>query len=156
MSFKIIETQDQLDKIIADRLERQKTQIEEKYKGFDEVKKANEDLQVEIAGLKEKIDTLNSEKQEHINKVEGLNAKIKNHELSDLKLKIALENNIPYTIAQRLQGETEEEIEADARNMSEYVSNNGIFKAPPLKNLEPAGVNEDTSYKKLLLELEGE
>ena len=45
MSFKAIETQEELDNIIEGRLARQKQQYEEQLQGYDQLKTQYEDLQ---------------------------------------------------------------------------------------------------------------
>lgn len=71
-----------------------------------------------------------------------------------MKRRIALENNIPYSLATRIQGETEEEMLEDAKNLSQYFEKKEIVA--PLKNPE---INKSTgAYEELLqgLNLEGE
>ena len=82
-----------------------------------------------------------------------LNTKIKGYELNSMRMKIALENGIPYHLADRLKGEDEESITRDAKIMSEFVSKGK--PAAPLKSTEPK-IGKDASYKKLLENMEGE
>lgn len=98
--FKIIETQEAFDEAI---------------KGYitpDEALKLNEKISAqekEIADLK---------------------SKNMSHERSLLRSKIAYETGIPYELSERLSGETEAEIRADAKKLSEYVKSGNSSHMP--------------------------
>ncbi len=155
MAFKTIETQEEFEEAIKDRLERQKSTLLKEYEGkehegYNALKEENEELKQKIIGLENQIE--NSE--ENKNKIEELSKKIKEYELNALKTKYAIENNIPVKFANRISGATEDEIKADAESLSE------VFKTelpePPLKNSEEKEDGDDLSLKNMLKELEGE
>ena len=56
MSFKVIETQEELDNIIEGRLARQKQTYEEQLQGYSQLKTQYEDLQKEAAGFKSALE----------------------------------------------------------------------------------------------------
>lgn len=142
--FKVIETQEELDKIIAERLKRERSKAEDEFK---EKLKAYEtqiqELKSENAEVKANLEKA-SEKDTEIEKLQG---QIKGYEKSEMQRKIALENKIPYNLAGRIQGDTEEEMLEDAKNLSKYFEKEEIV--PPLKNPE-INKGESGAYKELL------
>lgn len=142
--FKIIETQEELDKIIAERLKRERSKVENE---FNEKLKAYEtqiqELKSENAEVKANLEKA-SEKDAEIEKLQG---QIKGYERSEVQRKIALENKIPYNLAGRIQGDTEEEMLEDAKNLSKYFEKQEVV--PPLKNPE-INKGESGAYKELL------
>lgn len=142
--FKVIETQEELDKIIAERLKRERTKVEEELKDqinsyVDQI----ESLKSENAEIKASLEKV-SEKDSEIEKLQG---RIKGYEKSELQRKIALENKIPYNLAGRIQGETEEEMLEDAKSLSKYFEKEEVV--PPLKNPE-INKGQSGAYKELL------
>lgn len=142
--FKVIETQEELDKIIAERLKRERSKAEDEFK---EKLKAYEtqiqELKSENAEVKANLEKA-SEKDTEIEKLQG---QIKGYERSEMQRKIALENKIPYNLAGRIQGDTEEEMLEDAKNLSKYFEKQEVV--PPLKNPE-INKGESGAYKELL------
>ena len=62
---------------------------------------------------------------------------------------IALQNGLPYDLADRLQGTDEESLRADAERLASFVKSTEYVA--PMRNLEPAlEKNENTSYKNLV------
>lgn len=143
--FKVIESQEELDKIIGERLKREREKTENE---FNEKIKILEAENAEIKSSLEKA----SEKDIEIEKLQGL---IKGYEKAELQRKIALENKIPYKLAGRIQGETEEEMLEDAKGLSKYFEKKETIA--PLKNPE-IGTKPSGAYEELLsgLNLKGE
>lgn len=142
--FKIIETQEELDKIIAERLKRERTKVENQYtEKIAGLETKVSELETENADIKSSLRKL-SEKDSEIEQLQG---RIKGYEKSDLQRKVAIENKIPYSLAGRIQGDTEEEMIEDAKSLSKYFEKQEVV--PPLKNPE---INKGHSgaYQKLL------
>lgn len=146
--FKPIESQEALDAVIKNRLERNtKTVTEEvtrKYEGYlspVDVAKAREEDGKKIAELTDKLkgqDTV----------IADLTAKNKAYELGSAKVRIALESGIPYELADKLSGEDEESIKADALKLSRFVAKGGI---PQRYNPEKPEGDEKTQALKQVL-----
>lgn len=151
--FKPIETQEAFDAAIKSRLERNTRTVTEevtkKYEGYlspDEVATAKEkqagkitELQEEIAGYKATISDLQAENKKHVN--------------STVKLRIAHEVGIPYELAEKISGETEEEIRADAENLAKYTS---ARRQPTPKFSSESPERQDTqklAYREMLQSL---
>ena len=98
--FVPINTQEEFNAAIADRLRRER----EKYADYDSIKAEN-------GTLKNQVTTLTGEK-------EALEKQVKGHATAAVKMRIAQELNIPTSMADRLTGETEEDIRKDAEAMA--------------------------------------
>ena len=156
MEFKIIETQEEFDKAIQERLNRQKESIEKQYADYAEIKERNTTLETEVGTLKTTLSETNEKYTNYDKDIADLNTKIAGYETANMRTRIALQHNIPYDLASRLVGEDEESITADAKKLAELVGN----KEPvaPLRDVEPIIDGKDGAYKALLenLNLEGE
>lgn len=108
--FKPIESQKDLDRIIGERLKRERRKItQEVRKDLEEEQKTEEakkngDLQTQLDEVTKKYEDLLAEK--------------KDRELRDLKTEKAKKYGIPEDQIDRIQGETEDEIEADAKQFA--------------------------------------
>lgn len=146
-NFKPIETQEELNNLIASRLERAKESVkkeyEEKYKDYDAYKSQVETLNNDKNSLENQLNELN----EKMSTFDALDAKTKKLEAENLKIKIALSEGIPFEMAGRLAGETEEEIKRDAKAMANFIS---VSKPMPIKSTEQKQreVGEE-AYRKL-------
>lgn len=151
--FKSIETQEQLDKIISERLNRER----EKFSDYESLKGEKENLEKQISEMNASLEQTNSNKKTYEQQIEELNSKVKNYEIKSLKTKIALENGIPLDFANRISGDDEKAIAEDAQKIASFFKSQQ--PAPPLKDTEPTNVSgEDAGYKSLLenLNLKGE
>lgn len=110
MAFKTIETQEELDAIIKDRLERERA----KYNGYmsaEDVQKLKDTYEANAKAENEKYSALEKEK-------ESLMTKLKGFEVGTLKTKVALANGLPIGVTDYLKGETEEELTESAKALS--------------------------------------
>lgn len=136
--FTPINTQEEFDAAVRSRLQRER----EKYADYETIKAEN-------GTLKNQVTALTGEK-------EALEKKVKGHETNSVKMRIAQELNIPASMAERLNGETEEDIRKDAETMA------NIFKtaqgAAPLynPNTQPPANNNDAAMAEMLHSLRGE
>lgn len=148
--FKIIETQEALDEIIAARLQREK----------DKTAKVEEGLKEEIEALKKTLAESQSkfEEQEkeiagHNDEVAKLTAEISGYKLKAIKHQIANDNGLPYELADRLTGDDEETLKQDAENLKRYF--NQTKTAPPLATAEvPPSNDKKSAYRELAKKLE--
>lgn len=153
MTFKAIETQEELDRIIQERLSRE----EGKFADYDEIKTRNAALETEVDALKSTIEETNNAAKTHEQTIADLNKQIADKETVNLRTRIALQNGLPIDLADRLIGSDEESIKADAERLAGLVSKKQT--PPPLKNTENnLGEGKDGAYKKLIqgLTQEGE
>jgi hypothetical protein len=145
--FKPIETQEALDAIIKDRIERAKKsaadETAKKYEGYlspDDVKKHTD----QITALTDKL-------KESETKIADLTAKNSAYEIASVKTKIAHEVGLPYELADRLSGTTEEEIRKDADALSKFAMHP---QATPSFSAEtPPAASADAAYRALAHDL---
>lgn len=157
--FKAIETQEDFDAAIKARLDRNtKTvtdEIKKSYEGYlspDEAKKLND----QITSLTAQTEGLRQQLTEKDTSIADLTAKNKAYETASVKARICHEKGLPFELADRLSGETEEDIAADADKLSQFVSA-GKPAAPlytPAVNTG-AGNPTDAAYRSMLGELSG-
>ena len=130
--FKVIETQEQLDAVIKGRLERAEkkyseatAELQTKYdtalSELEALKSTNTELTEQIKGFDEKYKGYDTE-------VADLKAKVKQYETDSVKTRIAREVGLPYEMRDRLRGETEDEIKADAEALVKLIPKN---QTPP-------------------------
>lgn len=91
--------------------------------------------------------------EEAIKTIEELTAAKAKYELSSLKTRIAHEKGIPYDLVDRLQGEDEKSIGADANKLAELLNNQ---KPPQPEGAAEPNRGEEDAYKQLLQGIEGE
>ena len=136
--FKVIETQEELDTLIKDRIERERKSISEKYSDYEELKKRNSDYEAQVSKLSEANKAFETQVSERDKQISELSSKVKGYETDSAKTRIALAAGLPYEMASRLSGSTEEEIKKDAETLAKFVK----------KESAPIGSNEPTSYNK--------
>lgn len=141
--FKIIETQEQLDSVIAERIRRAEQKAAEKYADYDSLKQANTDYAAQIAQLSEQLQQQAETISGHQAIVDGLNQKVQKYETDSVKTKIALETGLPYKLAERLTGEDEEAIRADAQAIKALMS--AQDPVAPLGASEPRSSEDQAS-----------
>lgn len=149
--FMPITTQAEFDAAIADRLSRQEKTITARFEGAmqsADVEKLKTGYENTIAGLKKQIEEAGVREAESAKQLTELNSRIKGYETDSVKTRIALELGLPYQMAGRLTGETEEDIRRDAEALRGMMSQ-GRPVAPLAK--EPDGVrNADEALRGLL------
>lgn len=149
MAFKPIETQEDLDIIIGDRLKREREANEKKFAGFDEAKekaaKYDELMAKDYEGQIRKLsEDLKAEREKHAatdKTIADLTARANKAEKSNLKARIAHEMGLPHELADRLNGDTEDELKADAKALTGFVKPQS---APPLRTTE-AGIQPNST-----------
>lgn len=112
---------------------------------YDEIKKQKQSLEQQLQDLQTTLASKDEKYKEFESSISELTSKVKTYETKELKLRIAHENQIPFELAERLSGDTEEDIKADAEKLSSFVARKQVL---PLK---PADTDTATDpYKGLL------
>ena len=150
--FKPIETQEQFDAAIGERLKRERDSIEAKYSDYDTLKTQLEGLEVEKQSLSEQLSQANTKISENESLMEGLNLKIKGYETDSAKTRIALEAGLPYSMVGRIQGDDEDSMKADAVILANMLKPQNYV--PPLANSESSIDKKREAIKGLLQGLE--
>lgn len=119
--FTPITTQEEFDNAVNERLETERQAVRNEYADYlspdDEKEKYKGYVKPEDAAAKDK--------------------KIKDYETNSLKMKIAHETGLPYELAGRLSGETEDDIRKDAQALSKLIGKGK--PTAPLASTEPGG-----------------
>lgn len=154
--FKVIETQEQLDAIILERIARAKEAVKKDFEGFlspDDFTKKTEALNSEIEKLKADLSESNEKIKGFNAQISERDAKIKEYEVSSVKTKVAAELGLDYKLVSRISGNTEEEIRKDAESLKELFKPQ--FTAPMHSN-EGADNSEKAAYISMLQGMRGE
>ena len=146
--FTPIETQEQLDSIIGDRIKEVREKAEKKYEGYlspDEVTKKYEGYL--------SPDEVTKRYEGYLSPDEAAkkDAQIKGYESHSVKTRIAHEMGLSYESIDFLKGEDEESIRKSAETLKALVGNR---QAPPLASHdEPKGNSVDASLRNLVKNL---
>lgn len=158
MAFEVIETQEQLDKVIGERISRLKEQYAgyEDYKAkaeqYDTLKKDHDSLVDQVAEYTKLING-DDENEGYKKQLESMQSKLKGYETNSVKMRIAHENGIPFELASKLSGENEDEIKKDAETMAKFLKSKHV---PPLASSEKDTNEKKEALKKMLSGLKGE
>lgn len=129
--FKIIETQEQLDAIIKSRLDREKA----KYSDYDTLAEKIKKLETENISLKQTIADKETSESTTASKIAGLEKDVITWKNKSLKQQIAMKNGLPFDLADRLQGDSEESLNEDAERLASLVNVKNYTQ--PLADKEP-------------------
>lgn len=159
-----INTQEEFDAAIQKRLDREGAKFEAKYKDFDvfkeKAKKYDEllgqdypgqiaALQGQLSQAQEQLSAAQEKIGAHDKVVADLTARATSAETANLRAKVAHAHNIPFELADRLAGATEEELGKDAENFAKFVSLKP--ETAPLASTEPGNAGtKEAGYAQLL------
>ena len=151
--FKTIETQEQLDAVIKDRIERAEKKTEEKFAGYlspEDVEAKMKELNKKIEEMGNSLSGANDKAKADAEMIASLEAKAKAYETASVKSRIAHEVGIPYELANKLSGETEEDIRKDAETLKPFVTKTST---PPLRNPESKDVGSGDKTRDSMMKL---
>lgn len=156
MEFTPITTQDEFDKAISERLKRERETLTKKYADYEELKNKVADYEKQIGEYDRSLSEATEKIKDHERTVGDLQSKVSKYETDSVKTRIAHEVGIPYELAARLSGDSEEAIRKDAEGLVKIMGNQS-HKAPPLKSTEPALPDTKTAaFKSMLDSMKGE
>lgn len=148
MPFKVIETQAELDAIIKARLDREKESYKAKLADYEQLKKQVANLQEQNTNYQAALEEAKTQATTSEQSIADLQAKVTGYEQAQLRTKIALQNGLPYDLADRLAGETEADLKADAERLASYLAPQG--NPAPLKSVEPPVNTKNAAYQSML------
>lgn len=129
--FKAIETQEQLNAIIKARLDREK----EKYADYDQLAEKIKKLETENTSLKQTITDKETSESTSLTRISELEKDVTTWKQKSLKQQIAMKNGLPFDLADRLQGDSEESLNEDAERLASLVNVKNYTQ--PLADKEP-------------------
>ena len=154
MEFKVIETQEQLNEVIKDRLERERKTVEARFSDYEELKNQNATLQEQMSKLNKQLQERQKASDGLNQTIADLNQKVQKYETDSAKTRIALEAGLPYGMAQRLSGGSEEELRADAESLKKLMAPQ---EAAPMYTTEPTDISgTDVAFASMLNNLKGD
>lgn len=146
--FKPIESQEELDNIIKDRLKRERESTQKKYEGWI----SPDDHQKAIDEANKALDDYKKAHEGDEQTIADLTARNKAYETASLKSRVAHEVGLSYEWIGRISGDDEESIRKDAESLKKLVGNG--TQPIPTKNTE-SGENVDPSTASLKSLLNG-
>ena len=149
--FKVIETQEQFEERLKDRLKRERESVRKEYEGF----LSPSDVAERYKGFLSPDDVKEKYKN-HLSpdEVEKLNSKIKGYETASVKTRIAHETGLSYEAIEFLKGDDEDSIRKSAESLKGLV---GINNVAPLASTESRVVDAtDAALRNTLKGLKGE
>lgn len=153
MAFTPINTQEEFDAAIKDRIER----LSKKYEGYtspEDLAKMKKNYDDQIASLNQTIKDSADKYSNYDKLMEEKDAQIKGYETASVKTRIAHEKGLPYDSIGFLSGDNEETIGKSADALKTLIGSS--HTAPPMQT-EPNNLNSDMAgFKQLLNQLKGE
>ena len=165
--FKPINTQEELDALVRDRLEQKERSVSKKYEGYISPEKQQE-YESKITSLEESLKNAQGEASKKYEKylspeqVEAIkkeyDTKIANYETDSVKTRVAIEMKLPLELKDRLKGATEEEIREDDKSLVSFTkqsySTPGYQNEPSIEGNKASQLNQ--GYKNLISGIEEE
>lgn len=131
--FKPIESQEELDNIIKDRLKRERETTNKRFEGWI----SPEDHQKAIADANKAFDEYKKSHECDEQTIADLTAKNKEYETASLKSRIAHEVGLGYEWISRIGGSDEESIRADAESLKKLVGSGNPLPTKSTENDKP-------------------
>ena len=144
-TFKPIETQEELDKIIKARLERDRETTAKLFEGYI----SPEEHQKALTDANQAFDDYKKAHEGDEATIKDLTAKNKAYETASLKSRIAHEVGLSYEWIGRISGDDEKSIREDAESLKKLVGS-GQTVVLPTKNPEANENTKDNAYKQVL------
>lgn len=157
-SFTPITTQEQFDAKMKDRIERERSSLTKKYEGYtspDDLAKIKKDYNAQISTLSKDAETNAKKYADYDKQLADRDSKIKGYETASVKTRIAHEAGLPYEMASRLSGDTEDAIRKDAEALVKLIGKNKP-KAPLADFEEKASDGKFEAVRVLARSLKGE
>ena len=136
--FTVIETQEQFDAAIKDRLSREKAKYSEQLAGYDETKAKLTDAEKQIADLTEALTAANEKVSGFNEQIAERDKKIADYATRAAKTQIAHEMGLSFDAIDFLKGETEDDIRKSAESLKNLV---GVQKVAPLASNDGANLD---------------
>ena len=155
--FTPIQTQEEFDKAIKGRLAQKDRELEEKYKEYlspEKVSELKKDYEKKLADSTSLVKEAQEKLKTFDTTVSELTKRAETAEKTILKTKIAYDHKLPMELANRLVGETEEELSKDAESLSKIVST-GQTPPPYTREVNHTGgsSSKDAAMLNLLTQL---
>ena len=155
MEFTPIDTQEQFDSMVKDRVERAKSagakearkEFETQLADLEQTKEQLTSKDSEIEALKAKITDFEGEKKASEESYQSMQKELSELKLKALKTRVAMDAGLPADLADRLTGEDEETLKADAEKLAPFVGSKKV--APSFKTEEVPTDPAEAGYREM-------
>ena len=137
--FKPIETQEEFDNMIKDRLTRERA----KFADYDDIKSQLADANSKIADFEKTIEKNQKAYDDLLAASNEKDTKIAGYEADALRTSVVINKKLPFELRKYLQGSTEEELHASADELLKFQTPQQV---PPLGDPEPK-IPKDSKQK---------
>lgn len=151
--FKPINTQEEFNALIGNRIAKAKEMEAAKYADYDAIKEELEATRTRLAELGNSLNESNEALKAKDATIQDLEGKVSKYVTDTVKTRIAHEFNLDLGLAERLNGTTEEEIRADAEKLRAICGASQVVPIPLGSTEQKA---DDLGYKSLIRALKGE
>ena len=136
--FTVIETQEQFDAAIKDRLNRERAKFTEQLAGYDETKSQLESTTKQVADLTEALTAANEKIAGFDEQIKAKDSEIANYATRAAKTQIAHEMGLSFDAIEFLKGDNEDEIRKSAESLKNLV---GVKQVAPLASSDNANLD---------------
>lgn len=149
-NFKVIETQEQLEEVLKERLKRERETVRKEFEGFLSPSAVEEKYKGYLSpeAVEEKYKGYLSPDE-----AAKLRNQIKGYETDSVKTRIAHETGLSYDAVSYLKGDDEESIRKSAEGLKGLIGTNNVA---PLAELDQVSANQEAALKNTLKGLKGE
>lgn len=158
MEFTPITTQEEFDAAIRARLARERDTVTKQYADYDQLKTQLQQLTDAKAAYESSAKESADRIKTLSNELAAANTKIKGYEVANLKTSAALAAGIPMEFAERLSGETKEDIEKDAASVAKLFKARNTKGVPRFEQDEGVPASEEEArkneFRKLVKEIQ--
>lgn len=141
--FKPIETQEELDSIIKDRLKRERDTTNKRFEGWI----SPDDHQKALNDANKAFDDYKKAHEGDEQTIADLTAKNKEYETAALKSRIAHETGLSYEWISRISGDDEASIRKDAESLKKLVGSGATL---PTKSTESSENKDQAALRSVL------
>lgn len=145
--FVPINSQEELDKVLASRLQRERDTVTRSFQAqIEERDQKITGFESTIKDLNKQVETLNGQ----AGRITELEAKVREYETNSVKMRIARETGLPADLADRITGNDEDAMRADAEGLAKLLKSQSA-PAPMYKPTgEGANDGKDAALRGLL------
>lgn len=152
--FQAIETQEQLDAVIGERIKQERETLEKQYEGYlspEDAETKKKEYEKQIGNLQEALKDANEKITNHDKEIAERDSKIKGYEIASAKTKIAHEAGLSYEAIDFLKGEDENSIRVSADALKTLMGSSK--PEPPLASGEQNITGADAALRNTLKNL---
>ena len=145
--FTPINSQEELDRVLASRLQRERDTVTRSFQAqIEERDQKITGFESTIKDLNKQVETLNGQ----AGRITELEAKVREYETNSVKMRIARETGLPADLADRITGNDEDAMRADAEGLAKLLKSQSA-PAPMYKPTgEGANDGKDAALRGLL------